>query len=135
MRIADSLEDNISTFYAELRRISEIIRAVNANERVLLLLDEILRGTNSTDRHKGALALIRQLIGSKAVGVLATHDLGLALPELIGSGKLDPFYFDVQVEGDSLYFDYKLHPGTCQTLNASILMRKMGIDVDVYGDS
>jgi len=135
MRIADSLEENISTFYAELRRISEIIRAVNANERVLLLLDEILRGTNSTDRHKGALALIRQLIGSKAVGVLATHDLGLALPELIGSGKLDPFYFDVQVEGDSLYFDYKLHPGTCQTLNASILMRKMGIDVDVYGDS
>ncbi len=135
MRIADSLEDNISTFYAELGRISEIIRAVNANERVMLLLDEILRGTNSTDRHRGAKALLRQLIGSNAVGVVATHDLGLALPELIGNGKLDPFYFDVQVEDDNLYFDYKLHPGTCKTLNASILMRKMGIDVDVYGAS
>jgi DNA mismatch repair ATPase MutS len=101
----------------------------------MLLLDEILRGTNSTDRHRGAKALLRQLIGSNAVGVVATHDLGLALPELIGNGKLDPFYFDVQVEDDNLYFDYKLHPGTCKTLNASILMRKMGIDVDVYGAS
>lgn len=135
MRIADSLEGNISTFYAELKRISEIILAVNANEKVMLLLDEILRGTNSVDRHKGALALIRQLISSDAVGVIATHDLGLALPELINNRKLDPFYFDVQVEDENLFFDYKLHAGTCKTLNASILMRKMGVDVEVYGDS
>lgn len=132
MRVADSLEENISTFYAELKRISDIIKSVNNGEQVILLLDEVLRGTNSNDRHKGALALLRQLVASESVGVMATHDLELADPSLITDGRLLPFFFDVQVDGDELYFDYKLHKGKCTTLNASILMRKMGIDIDFY---
>lgn len=132
MRIADSLEENISTFYAELKRISNIIKSVEQKEPVILLLDEVLRGTNSNDRHKGALALLLQLINTNAVGIMATHDLELADHDLISSGKLMPFFFDVQVAGDELFFDYKLHEGKCTTLNASILMRKMGIKLDYF---
>jgi len=130
MRIADSLEENISTFYAELKRISEIIEAVDKNEPVILLLDEVLRGTNSNDRHKGALALLKQLVSTGAVGIMATHDLELADQELISKGYIKPFFFDVQVDGSELFFDYKLHEGKCTTLNASILMKKMGIRLD-----
>ncbi len=134
MRVADSLEENISTFSAELKRISDIIKAVETGEPVILLLDEVLRGTNSNDRHKGALAMLRQLVNAGAFGVMATHDLELADRELIASEQIYPFFFDVQVDGDELYFDYKLHKGECRTLNASILMRKMGIDLDRYGN-
>jgi len=133
MRIADSLDENISTFYAELKRLSEIIKAVNDHEPILLLLDEILRGTNSNDRHKGALALLKQLVYNKAFGIIATHDLELADQNLISDGKLIPYFFDVQVEDDELFFDYKLHEGKCRTLNASLLMMKMGIDLDLFG--
>jgi ABC-type multidrug transport system fused ATPase/permease subunit len=132
MRIADSLEENISTFYAELKRISEIIRSVDKGEPVFLLLDEVLRGTNSNDRHKGALVLLKQLINNKAIGVIATHDLELADQELISKGMLMPYYFDVQVEKEELFFDYKIHQGQCKTLNASILMKKMGINLDLF---
>ncbi|MHC1704150.1 MAG: hypothetical protein AB9846_09610 [Tenuifilaceae bacterium] len=132
MRIADSLEENISTFYAELKRISEVIQSVDNKESVILLLDEVLRGTNSNDRHKGALALLRQLVNTGAVGVMATHDLELADQELISKGMIEPFFFDVQVNGDELFFDYKLHKGKCTTLNASILMKKMGIRLDYF---
>jgi len=135
MRIADSLEENISTFYAELKRISDVIRAVDNGEPVIVLLDEVLRGTNSNDRHKGALALLRQLVNTGAVGVMATHDLELADPDLIAKAKVKPFFFDVQVDGDELFFDYKLHDGKCSTLNASILMRKMGIRLDYFNSS
>lgn len=130
MRIADSLEENISTFYAELKRISEIIEAVDRSEPVILFLDEVLRGTNSNDRHKGALALLKQLINTGAVGIMATHDLELADQGLISKGQIKPFFFDVQVDGSELFFDYKLHEGKCTTLNASILMKKMGIRFD-----
>lgn len=134
MRIADSLEENISTFYAELKRISEIIKDVDNGEPVILLLDEVLRGTNSIDRHKGALALLVQLVNTNAVGIMATHDLELADEELIDKGQIYPYFFDVQVDGDELFFDYKLHEGKCTTLNASILMKKMGIRLDHIND-
>jgi len=129
MRIADNLEENTSTFYAELKKLKYIIDAVNRHEHVFLLLDEILRGTNSLDRQIGSKALIRQLINQDAVGMLATHDLELA--DLIKDYPVNihNYHFDVQVDNEELYFDYKLKEGVCKSLNASILMKKIGIEM------
>jgi DNA mismatch repair ATPase MutS len=134
MRVSDNLEENTSTFYAELKKLKEVIEAVYQNEKVFLLLDEILRGTNSADRHAGSKALIKQLIQHNAVGLIATHDLELAKladdPIAIGfPSKLHNYHFDVQVTGDELYFDYKLKRGICTSMNASLLMKKIGIEL------
>jgi DNA mismatch repair ATPase MutS len=129
MRIADSLEENTSSFYAELKKLAQIIKVVEQKEKVFLLLDEILRGTNSNDRHTGSVALIRQLIKNNAPGIIATHDLALSsLTEEQGQ-TIDIYNFDVKIQGDELYFDYKINHGICISLNASILMKKMGIEV------
>jgi hypothetical protein len=129
MRITDNLEESTSTFYAELKKLKTIIEKVNAGEKVFILLDEILRGTNSLDRHTGSKALIRQLIKKKAAAVIATHDLELAnLKEDFFDNILN-YHFDVQVSNDELYFDYRLKPGVCNSLNASILMKKIGIEL------
>jgi DNA mismatch repair ATPase MutS len=129
MRISDSLEDNTSSFYAELKKLAQIIKVVENKEKVFLLLDEILRGTNSNDRHTGSVAIIRQLIKNKASAILATHDLGLSYLESEMPENIDIYNFDVKIEGEELYFDYKINPGICKSLNASILMKKMGIEV------
>ena len=129
MRVSDNLEENTSTFYAELKKLKEVIEAVYRNEKVFLLLDEILRGTNSADRHTGSKALIKQLIKHDAVGLIATHDLELAKLADEYPVKLHNYHFDVQVAGDELYFDYKLKRGICTSMNASLLMKKIGIEL------
>jgi hypothetical protein len=129
MRITDNLEESTSTFYAELKKLKTIIEKVNAGERVFILLDEILRGTNSLDRHTGSKALIKQLINKKAAAVIATHDLELADLKEDFSKHILNYHFDVQVSNDELYFDYRLKPGICNSLNASILMKKIGIEL------
>lgn len=129
MRISDNLEESTSTFYAELKKLKEIIEAVYRNEKVFLLLDEILRGTNSADRHTGSTALLKQLIQHKAVGMLATHDLELAKLVEIYPSNIHNYHFDVQVANDELFFDYKLKRGVCRSMNASILMKKIGIEL------
>jgi DNA mismatch repair ATPase MutS len=129
MRIADNLEENTSTFYAELKKLKGIIDKVNNNEKVFILLDEILRGTNSLDRHTGSKALIQQLIKHQAAGIIATHDIELAKLKDEYPANILNYYFDVQVSNDELYFDYRLKQGVCGSLNASILMRKIGIEL------
>ncbi len=129
MRVTDNLEENISTFYAELKKLELILQQVNAGEKVFLLLDEILRGTNSGDRHTGSQALIRQLLKKQAVGMIATHDLPLTAMANDYPGQVLNYHFDVQVQGEELYFDYRLKEGVCQSMNASLLMRKIGIEV------
>ncbi|HJS55797.1 MAG TPA: hypothetical protein VJ765_14685 [Chitinophagaceae bacterium] len=129
MRVNDNLEENTSTFYAELKKLKEVIESVYRNEKVFLLLDEILRGTNSADRHTGSIALIKQLIKHDAVGLIATHDLELAKLAEEFPDQLHNYHFDVQVAGDELYFDYKLKRGVCKSMNASLLMKKIGIEL------
>jgi hypothetical protein len=129
MRITDNLEESTSTFYAELKKLKTIIEKVNAGEKVFILLDEILRGTNSLDRHTGSKALIKQLIKKKAAAIIATHDLELANLKEEFSQNILNYHFDVQVSNDELYFDYRLKPGVCNSLNASILMKKIGIEI------
>lgn len=129
MRIKDNLEESTSTFYAELKKLKQIIDAVNNNDAVFILLDEILRGTNSNDRHTGSKAFIKQLLHHKASGILATHDLELANLAHEFPAGIHNYHFDVQVNVDELYFDYKLKRGICQSMNASILMKKIGIEL------
>jgi len=135
MRIIDSLEDNLSTFHAELERIKSILRYVEDNDNCFLLLDELLRGTNSQDRHVGTVALIKQMMRNNASGVIATHDLGLT--EMIEEypENIRNYNFGVKTKGEELYFDYKLTYGVCDSFNASILMKKIGIDIDLVSKS
>lgn len=134
MRIKDSIEDNESSFYAELKRIQQVIDKVNKKENTLLLLDEILRGTNSKDKSTGSRALIRQLVKYDAVAMVATHDLELSDLEEQLPGHIKNKFFDIQIDGEQLYFDYKVQSGVCKTFNAPILMRKMGIDLDILNE-
>ncbi len=129
MRITDNLEESTSTFYAELKKLKTIIEKVNHGERVFILLDEILRGTNSLDRHTGSVALMKQLIKHHAAAIIATHDLELAKLKEDFPKNIINYHFDVQVSNDELYFDYQLKPGVCNSLNASILMKKIGIEL------
>jgi len=129
MRIADNLAESTSTFYAELKKLEAIIKEVKQHKPLFILLDEILRGTNSLDRHIGSKALIRQLIKENAVAVIATHDVELTELEKEYKSAIENYHFDVQVENDELYFDYKLKNGICRSLNASILMKKIGIEL------
>ncbi len=129
MRIADNLEESTSTFYAELKKLKAIIDKVNAGEKIFILLDEILRGTNSLDRHTGSVALVKQLIKHKAACIIATHDVELAKLKETYPDNILNYHFDVQVENEELYFDYKLKEGICNSLNASILMKKIGIEL------
>lgn len=129
MRVSDNLEENTSTFYAELKKLKQIIDAVNKHEKVLLLLDEILRGTNSADRHTGSKAFIKQLVKEKAFALVATHDLELTKLAEEFPGEIHNYHFDVQVKGDELYFDYILKDGICTSMNASLLMKKIGIEL------
>ena len=129
MRVNDNLEENTSTFYAELKKLKQIIDAVNNHENIFFLLDEILRGTNSADRQIGSIALIKQLIRQNATGLIATHDLELAKLSSEFPDNLHNYHFDVQVKDEELYFDYKLKRGVCTSMNASLLMKKIGIDL------
>lgn len=129
MRIEDNLAENTSTFYAELKKLKSIIDAVNQDRKVFILLDEILRGTNSLDRHTGSKALIQQLIKKNAVAIIATHDIELSNLENEFPSSISNYHFDVQVNGSELYFDYTLKHGICKSMNASVLMKKIGIEM------
>ncbi len=134
MRINDSLKDNTSSFFAELKKLESIIKAVEKKERVFLLLDEILRGTNSSDRHIGSSALIKQLVLNEAVGIVATHDLALAGMSREFPANIENYNFNIKINNEDLYFDYLLNKGVCTSLNASILMKKMGINIPESGN-
>ncbi|GGM73743.1 DNA mismatch repair protein [Dyadobacter beijingensis] len=130
MRTQDSLEESTSSFYAELKRLRKLLELADeqAHAPVFYLLDEILKGTNSADRHKGAEALIRQLHTKKASGMVSTHDLELGEWGATES-YIHNFHFRSDVEDGKLHFDYRLHEGICRSFNASELMRMMGIAI------
>ncbi len=138
MRTQDSLEENTSSFYAELKRLQTLLQLTQTDEYrqnhlpILYFLDEILKGTNSTDRHRGAEALIRQLHRTTASGFVSTHDL--ALGQLSdASAFVQNFHFQSDVIDGRLMFDYTLRHGVCQSFNATALMRQIGIEMDEPG--
>ncbi len=127
MRTADSLRENQSYFYAELDRLKSIMDELRNGRPLLILLDEILKGTNSTDKQAGSVALVKQLIERSCLVVVATHDLALGELEQEFPGAIANYSFEARIENDQLSFDYKLKRGVAQTMNATFLMKKMGI--------
>jgi DNA mismatch repair ATPase MutS len=130
MRIKDSLNESTSTFKAELDRLQMLLNAVESEQKVFFLIDEMLRGTNSVDKYLGSKAVIEQLIRKKAVGMVATHDLQIAELEAMHPDYVRNFYFDIKVKDGEMLFDYKIKHGECKTFNASLLLKQIGIDVD-----
>jgi len=131
MRITDSINNKESSFYAELKKINMILTKLNTNNNYLVLLDEILRGTNSKDKLIGSQALTKQLLRANTNVLIATHDLELAQLENEYPGMIRNKYFDISIENNNLFFSYKINNGICDTFNAPILMKKMGIDLDI----
>ncbi len=127
MRINDNLKESISSFYAELLRIKKIIEASSEGRPIFYLLDEIFKGTNSKDRHKGAEILLKQLMHRNTLGLVSTHDLELTDMEKT-SPKVLNYHFREYYEDNKLKFDYKLRRGYSTTQNALYLMRMIGIE-------
>ncbi len=127
LRTTDSLGDGESYFFAELRRLQAIVQRAEAGERLLVILDEILKGTNSADKQKGSLALVGKLVKMNVAGIIATHDLVLGTLADRFPGRVFNRCFEAEIDGDTLHFDYKLHDGVARNLNAYFLMQHMGI--------
>ncbi|PWE00286.1 MutS-related protein [Marinilabilia rubra] len=127
INIRDSLAKHESYFYAELQRLKSIAEYVKKNPKTLVIMDEILRGTNSLDKHNGSYGLLKKLISLNAVVLIATHDLGIGELENEYPGIATNYCFEVELVQDKLAFDYKLKPGISQKQNASFLMKKMGL--------
>lgn len=125
MRNTDSLTDDESYFFSELKRLKFIVDEIQTN-RYFIVLDEILKGTNSTDKAIGSRKFIEKLVGSKSTGIIATHDLSLC--EVAKEyEQIENHYFDAEIINDELHFDYKFKEGICQNMNASFLLKKMEI--------
>lgn len=129
MRIRDSLNESTSTFKAELDRLKMILDTAGGTEKTYFLIDEMLRGTNSVDKYRGSRAVIKKLLNAGAAGMVATHDLQLAGLQAEHPGRIRNYHFDIRVEQGEMRFDYLLKEGECVTFNASLLLRKIGVDV------
>lgn len=127
MRTTDSLLKDESYFFAELKRIKEVLDRLKKGERIFVILDEMLKGTNSVDKLNGSKHLIRKLLELKAVAIIATHDLKISemdeeFPQLVYNKC-----FEIKLDEDEMIFDYLLKDGVTKTMNATYLMKKMGI--------
>ena len=129
LRVQDSLQQGASRFYAEIRRLRQVMDLARGTTSLLYLLDEILHGTNSHDRKIGGQQLVRALADANAIGLVTTHDLALAeIAEALGERARNVHFADDIVDGQ-LHFDYRMRPGVVRKSNALELMRSVGLDV------
>ena len=126
MRLSDSLSDGKSYFYAEINRLHTIMEQLE-KAPCFVLLDELLRGTNSEDKQSGTFRIIEKMVALKAIGVIATHDLEVCTLSDKYPDTLQNKCFESQIIAGELYFDYTLKEGICQNKNATFLMEKMGV--------
>ena len=126
MRLSDSLADSESYFFAEIKRLKQIMESLK-NQRSFVLLDEILRGTNSDDKRNGTIEVVKKMILKNAVGAIATHDIEVCLTTNEYPNQLKNSCFEVEIVNNDLHFDYKLRDGICKNRSASFLMQKMGV--------
>lgn len=127
MRIKDSLNDHTSTFKAELNRLKMILDAINLSANSFVLIDEMLRGTNSKDKYLGSKVFIEKLIAQNTPALFATHDLQLSEMEADYGDNVRNYHFDIQIAEDEMEFDYKLKHGPCKTFNAALLLKQIGL--------
>jgi DNA mismatch repair ATPase MutS len=128
IRTEDSLLDGRSRFQAEILRLKRLVELAEGGRPLLFLLDEILAGTNSHDRRIGAEHVLRGLLARGAIGLVTTHDLALA--DIAGDAtRMRNVHFQDRLDGDRMWFDYRLHPGVVETSNALALMRAIGLEV------
>jgi DNA mismatch repair ATPase MutS len=126
MRLSDSLSDSESYFFAEIKRLKQIMDELEGNA-AFVLLDEILRGTNSDDKRNGTIEVVKKVIANKAIGAIATHDIEVCLTTHEYPDTLTNKCFEVEIENNELHFDYKLRDGICRNKSATFLMKKMGV--------
>ena len=126
MRLSDSLSDSESYFFAEIKRLKQIMDVLE-EKPAFVLLDEILRGTNSDDKRSGTIEVVKKIIAQKAIGAIATHDIEVCLTTNVYPEILTNQCFEVEIRDNELYFDYKLRNGICQNKSATFLMQKMGV--------
>ncbi len=129
MRIKDSLNDHTSTFKAELNRLKMILDAISNIPNSFVLIDEMLRGTNSKDKYLGSKVFIERLISQNTPALFATHDLQLSEMELDYPQNIRNYHFDIQMAEDEMRFDYKLKHGPCKTFNAALLLKQIGLSL------
>jgi DNA mismatch repair ATPase MutS len=127
IRISDSLQENTSYFMAELKRLHEIILELQTGKSALVLIDEILRGTNSEDKTHGSEQFIRKLLQYHCICLFATHDLTLGKLEQEMPMRVSNYCFESTIRDNELFFDYTLQKGIAKNKNASFLMKKMDI--------
>ncbi len=128
MRTQDNLEEGVSSFYAELKRMEQLLALIESGQAVFFLLDELFKGTNSKDRYKGGVSLIKQLSDLNAFGLISTHDLELA--KLASSyTRVANYSFNSTIRDGEMIFDYTLTKGICRDFNASELMKRSGIKI------
>ena len=128
MRVSDSLQKGISHFYAEIKRLRQVVD-LSSSQPALFLLDEVLQGTNSHDRRVGTEGVLRTLLRNGAIGLVTTHDLALTSLEQVFPERVRNAHFQERFEDDSLSFDYRLRPGVVTTSNGLELMKSIGLDV------
>lgn len=126
MRLSDSLSDSESYFFAEIKRLKQIMDELEENP-AFVLLDEILRGTNSDDKRNGTIEVVKKVIAKKAIGAIATHDIEVCLTTNEFPDILTNKCFEVEINNDELHFDYTLRDGICKNKSATFLMKKMGV--------
>jgi hypothetical protein len=127
MRTTDSLQKEESYFFAELKRIKRVLELLESGLPVFVILDEMLKGTNSVDKLNGSKELVKKLLQLPAVSLIATHDLKLSEMDADFPKQVENLCFEIRIENNEMVFDYKLSNGVTQTMNATFLMKKMGI--------
>ncbi|HLK28389.1 MAG TPA: hypothetical protein VKT28_07395 [Puia sp.] len=127
IRVSDSLQEHTSYFMAELKRLQQIILQLQNGKPALVLVDEILRGTNSEDKTFGSEEFVKKLLQYNCLSLFATHDLALSKLENEFPGKVSNYCFESIIQNGELLFDYKLQTGVAKNRNASFLMKKMQI--------
>jgi DNA mismatch repair ATPase MutS len=127
MRTTDSLKDDESYFFAEIKRLKKIVGMMEDGNKMLILLDEVLKGTNTTDKQKGSVGLIKKSVGHNVLAFIATHDLALGKLQDEYKGKVVNYCFESYIKDLELTFDYRIRPGLAKNMNASFLMKQMGI--------
>ena len=126
MRLSDSLSDSESYFFAEVKRLKQLMLALD-EQKCFVLLDEILRGTNSDDKRSGTIGVLKKILAKRGIGIVATHDLEVCNTTSEYPEQLSNKCFEVEIVNDELVFDYKLREGICKNKSATFLMKKMGV--------